>query len=44
MVDYLLDNVWFIDVKDVNIEKFVVIVLNFYGYVIFKWCRNKIIL
>lgn len=36
LADHLLDNVWFIDVKDVNIEKFVVIAPNSHGHAIFK--------
>lgn len=36
LADHLLDNVWFIDVKDVNIQKFVVIAPNSHGHAIFK--------
>lgn len=36
LADHLLDNVWFIDVKDVNIQKFVVKAPNSHGHAIFK--------
>ncbi|XP_062618615.1 uncharacterized protein LOC134280215 [Saccostrea cucullata] len=36
LADHLLDNVWFINVKDINIEKFVVKAPNTHGHAIFK--------
>jgi hypothetical protein len=36
LADHLLDNVWFIDVNDVNIKTFVVKAPNTHGHAVFK--------